>query len=93
MSGEISLKAEYASPTESHIFEHSLPEISTNPHTEEKTAYLSSLRSSVVALQEDVNVFLTTKMDEDKALVAADGLKADERKEEENYGEEIVEEV
>ncbi|ORY18748.1 hypothetical protein BCR34DRAFT_595971 [Clohesyomyces aquaticus] len=39
-------------------------------------------------LQADVNVFLTDKMDEDKAIGIA---KAEEAKEEANYGEEVVE--
>ena len=60
--------------------------------TKEKTAYLSALRKSVVKLQEDVNGFLTTKMEEDKALAASAGMKVDDKAEEDNYGEERVEE-
>lgn len=53
--------------------------------------YLSALRKSVVELQDEVNGFLTTKMEEDKALAASAGMKADDKVEEENYGEEKVE--
>ena len=42
-------------------------------------------------LQDDVNGFLTTKMEEDKALATSAGVKVDDKKEEENYGEEVVE--
>lgn len=77
------LSATYNSPTTSQTFTHPLPS------TKEKTAYLSALRKSVTQLQEDVNTFLTSKMEEDKALA---GEKMDEKAEEENYGEEKVEE-
>ena len=43
-------------------------------------------------LQEDINSFLTSKMEEDKTLAASAGIKADEKAEEDNYGEERVEE-
>ena len=86
-----SLKAEYASPAAAETFTHSLPAAS-NASTEEKTMYLSALRKSVVKLQEEVNGFLTTKMEEDKALAACAGVKVDDKAEEENYGEEKVEE-
>ena len=86
------LQANYASPTESHQFELPLPRLSQEPSTQDKTAYLSNLRSTVVNLQEEVNVFLTKKMEEDKTLALNGSGKVDERKEEENYGEEVVEE-
>jgi len=82
------LSATYNSPTTSQTFTHPLPSTPT-PSTKEKTAYLSALRKSVTQLQEDVNTFLTSKMEEDKALA---GEKMDEKAEEENYGEEKVEE-
>ncbi|MCJ1274646.1 hypothetical protein MMC21_002443 [Puttea exsequens] len=84
------LTADYNSPTSSKTFIHELP-TSSPQSTKEKTAYLSALRRSVVGLQEEVNGFLTTKMEEDKATAARVGLKADDKKEEENYGEETVE--
>ena len=87
----MTLKAEYKSPNGSRIFESSLSPISASPSTKDKTAYLSALRSSVATLQEEVNGFLTAKMEEDKALVSTNGVKVDEKEEEENYGEEVIE--
>ena len=84
-----SLKADYASPTATKTFTHPLPSAATSS-TKEKTIYLSALRKSVVKLQVEVNDFLTTKMEEDKALAANAGTKADDQAEEENYGEEKV---
>ena len=84
------LRADYASPTTTKAFTHPLPAAS-NASTKEKTKYLSALRGSVVKLQEEVNAFLTTKMEEDKALAASAGVKVDDQAEEENYGEEKVE--
>ena len=86
-----SLQATYKNPTSSETFTHSLPSAQTTS-TKAKTAYLSALRSSVVKLQEDVNGFLTSKMEEDKTLGASAGMKADDKVEEDNYGEERVEE-
>ena len=84
------LKADYVSPNSSKTFYHALPTSATTS-TAEKTQYLSALRKSVVQLQEDVNTFLTSKMDEDKALASKTGLKVDDKQEEDNYGEEGVE--
>ena len=85
------LKAEYTSPIASQTFSHPLPSTSLAAPTTQKTSYLSALRASVVKLQEEVNGFLTRKMEEDKAIAATNGTKVDEKKEEENYGEEVVE--
>lgn len=84
------LKATYTSPTTTQTFTHPLPTATVHT-TREKTIYLSALRKSVIQLQEDVNGFLTSKMEDDKALAANTGVKVDERAEEENYGEEGVE--
>ena len=84
------LTASYTSPTSSQTFTQPLPSASVTS-TSEKTAYLSALRKSVVQLQEDVNFFLTAKMEEDKAIAASAGTKADDKAEEEHYGEEKVE--
>lgn len=87
------LKADYSSPTTTRTFALSLPSASASTRsTKEKTSYLSVLRKSVVQLQDDINGFLTTKMEEDKALAAEAGTKTDDKKEEEKYGEEGVEE-
>ena len=85
------LIASYASPTGTKVFERNLPSLPPQFSTEQKTSYLSALRSSVVKLQEDVNTFLTTKMAEDKMNAPQTAGKLDDKKEEENYGEEVVE--
>ncbi|KAL8829172.1 MAG: hypothetical protein Q9191_002166 [Dirinaria sp. TL-2023a] len=83
------LKADYAAPSEAKSFAYPLPPAS-NESTEQKTAYLSALRESVTKLQDDINGFLTNKMEEDKASASLAGTTVDDRKEEENYGEEDV---
>jgi len=85
------LTASYASPTGSKDFEHSLPSLPSQFSTEQKTNYLSALRSLVVKLQEEVNTFLTAKMEEDKVIAPQAAGKVDDKTEEENYGEEVVE--
>lgn len=100
------LQASYSSPSATKSFDHLLssPLPSTeslaarDPEaTKQKTAYLSELRKSTKDLQEEINVFLTQKMGEDKAAASAADTKskadaAKEAKEEEMYGEEEVEE-
>jgi len=54
----------------------------------DKTKYLGSLRESVVKMQADINAFMTQKMEDDVRKGKTNG--ADEKREEENYGEEIV---
>ncbi|RAK74995.1 uncharacterized protein BO72DRAFT_460727 [Aspergillus fijiensis CBS 313.89] len=68
------------------------PSASTDPaHIQTKITYLAELRKQVPALQNEINIFLTEKMEEDKR--AADGqLSEKEAKEEANYGEEVVDE-
>lgn len=81
------LEADYAGPTTTKTFTHPLPAAS-NTSIQDKTNYLSALRKSVAKLQDEVNGFLTTKMEEDKALAEGAGVKIDDKMEEENYGEE-----
>lgn len=83
----VTLKVDYNAPTTSKTFEHSLPTTDITS-TEGKTAYLSALRGSIGKMQEEINTFLTAKMEEDKALAAMAGAKVDDKKEEEHYGEE-----
>jgi len=88
MSQPQQLTASYASPSTSKTFTTDpLPQSSNN--VEQKTAYLSALRSNISTLQGDINTFLTQKMEEDKAAEGNDSKKsaADER-EEDFYGEE-----
>ncbi|KAI6088733.1 hypothetical protein F4821DRAFT_81481 [Hypoxylon rubiginosum] len=106
------LKATYAnfhststsdSPLATQPFEISTPlEPLSTPNgtitTEQKTAYLRSLRAAVSDLQSRVNSELTGRM-EDEASRLSSGTTAgkkgskgvDEVAEEENYGEEVVE--
>jgi Gon7 family len=86
----IPLSAAYISPTGTKTFTYAVPSIST-ASTEDKTLYLAALRTAVPKLQDEVNEFLTKKMDEDKAKLVTDS-KIDEKAEEDNYGEEVVEE-
>lgn len=83
--------AENASP---HVFKAALPTISRDIDTDQRIAYLEELRSSIIQLQSDINVFLTGKMEEDNAKAQSKGEKLvlDDAKEEANYGEEVVEE-
>lgn len=99
------LRAVYTSPqlstqSQSQTFQHqlsSLP-VSSDPASPEivkaKSTYLSELRQLVPQLQDEINVFLTERMEEDKKAAEAQGSKQseEEAKEEENYGEEDVEE-
>jgi hypothetical protein len=65
----------------------------------DKTAYLCDLRKSAKRLQDEVNIFLTQKMEEDKLHAMKNGhdgqekagTKTADEAEEENYGEEGVE--
>lgn len=88
-STKMSLTAEYASPSGTHTFSHTLPSSSANNVTE-KTAYLSAVRSKNADLQNEINTFLTQKMEEDvKAAEGSAGQRSKkEQREEEMYGEE-----
>lgn len=84
------LSATYASPTTTQeTFSSPLPALAAEPSTADRVAYLAALQTSLRDLQKDVNTFLTQKMEEDKA--AGPG-KSDDTKDEETYGEEVVEE-
>lgn len=90
------LRAEYTSPELGRTFEHTIKSPAPSPsdqNTQTKVAYLSELRKLVPVLQNDINVFLTDRMEEDKKAAEAQGrqLSEKEAKEEENYGEEVVE--
>ena len=89
------LSATYHSPS-NPSFTHT-QQIPTPPTDKvgDKTAYLSSLRKATSALQEQINKDLTSRMEEDKAREAGASKSngtVDEAKEEDNYGEEVVEE-
>lgn len=91
------LHALYTSPQPSiqtQIFQHGLSPAPVPSDTSSKVAYLGELRQLVPKLQDEINVFLTERMEEDKKAAEAQGRKESEKeaKEEENYGEENVEE-
>lgn len=79
------LTAAYKSSIGEENFSSSLPTLPAN-NVQDKTAYLSALRSNITQLQGDINKLLTQKMEEEKA---AGGKKAvADEKAEEMYGEE-----
>jgi hypothetical protein len=94
-----SLSATYASPAHQPFsLTQSIPPPPSSS-VADKTAYLNALREATAAAQEKINQELTARMDEDKARdsaaagpAAAKTAAVDEAKEEENYGEEIIEE-
>jgi hypothetical protein len=89
--------AAYQSPTnEAFTITHQLP-TPPSDKTTDRTAYLAALRKAATELQEQINVELTARMEEDKARGAeANGIAkdkgVDEAKEEDTYGEEVPEE-
>lgn len=85
-----SLTATYASPT-NDAFTTSVPLPAATSTTAEKTTYLAALREAVTKTQADINKELTARMEEDKARDTS-AAAADDAKDEENYGEEVVEE-
>ncbi|KAK3943558.1 hypothetical protein QBC46DRAFT_377392 [Diplogelasinospora grovesii] len=99
---ELSFAAAYSSPTnepfsatKSLPLPAPVPSASAGDEAERKSKYLNSLRKAVLDVQEEVNKELTARMEEDKAREASVNGKpvaVDEDKEEENYGEEVVEE-
>jgi hypothetical protein len=76
------LVAQYTSPSSTpQTFSSDLPALSTPPSTQDRVAYLANLQSALKTLQADVNAFLTQKMAQEIAV---------DSKEEETYGEEVV---
>ncbi|KAJ4330041.1 hypothetical protein N0V95_010112 [Ascochyta clinopodiicola] len=69
--------------TGTHAFSAPLPATSASASVTDRVAFLGALQSDLKTLQSDINTFLTQKMADDKASDA---------KEEENYGEEVVDE-
>ena len=83
------LTAEYEGPRDKRQMRHEIGVIPPNISMVERVKYLTVLRSAVVALQEETNKFLTQKMEEDNAS-SGQIQNSDDAKEEENYGEEVV---
>jgi hypothetical protein len=91
-------KAAYASPS-SDSFTITKPLVPPKScSVDEKSRYLQDLRSAAASVQDQVNKELTQRMEEDKAReTASTGTSAtrhkraaDDAREEENYGEEVV---
>lgn len=94
MEDATKLEAAYHSPQTTQTFSQDLPSPKNDGEhldVKEKTAFLSALRTSITQIQADVNVFLTQKMEEEKASQASNGAKTKEEKEVENYGGEELE--
>ncbi|KAK4172089.1 hypothetical protein QBC36DRAFT_81391 [Triangularia setosa] len=96
MSTPVPLTVSYTSSNNAP-FTVSLPQTTPTPIStstnavEAKQQYLSQLRQSVLSFQDRVNKELTSRMEEDNARAGTAANGAD-NKEEENYGEEVVEE-
>ena len=91
-SSSPSLTANYTSPDNATFnFEHDLPRIESST-PKDRAIYLGALRGAALKLQETINMELTQRMEEDNAKSngAIKNGKVDEAKEEENYGEEVV---
>jgi hypothetical protein len=89
------LTATYHSPSGEQTFDHALttPKVNSDGSFDPSTKknYLSDLRQSSKKLQQDINKFLTEKMEEDKRAIGENGTAKEKSKdelEEENYGEE-----
>lgn len=91
------LAASYKSPTDTKKFHYTLDTAAiataNSPDKSLQTVYLGQLRASTKKLQDDINDFLTQRMEEDKKNTlegSATKSKTKEELEEENYGEEVV---
>ena len=102
-SSSTQIRATYDSPSGHEDFVYSIvvpPEKDGDPvAVETRTKYLSDLRASSKKLQDDINKFLTEKMEEDKRATkpgssnGATKQKSNDELEEENYGEENTDET
>jgi hypothetical protein len=77
------LTATYASQTERKVFSYPLPPVPAEGDTAQKTSYLSALREEVTKAQEEMNAFLTAKMEAEKEGGRLEGEKKYEEGEEE----------
>ncbi|KAJ5169189.1 uncharacterized protein N7482_004783 [Penicillium canariense] len=87
---QLNLQAVYTAPDATKTFTHAIPAESSTDALAAKQSHLNHLQSLVPMLQDEINVFLTERMEEDKKAQGAVSEK--EAKEEENYGEDVVEE-
>ncbi|KAF8252218.1 hypothetical protein K440DRAFT_391665 [Wilcoxina mikolae CBS 423.85] len=90
----ISVKAVYASPLPAPSDSKTFTVPTETPSTTEastqaeQTAHVKAVREAVGKLQDEVNAYLTERMEEEKAL----GVTREKEVEEERYGEEAAEE-
>ncbi|KAJ5466689.1 hypothetical protein N7539_009418 [Penicillium diatomitis] len=89
-NNDLTLKAVYAAPDSSKTLSHAIAVDTSKDSFAAKQSHLTILQALVPQLQEEINVFLTERMEEDKKAQGAVSEK--EAREEENYGEEVVEE-
>lgn len=92
------LTAHYTTPTSAQAWTYPQQSTTSTPSTDKRVAYLAKLRKDVSLMQNEINRFLTNKMEEDKRVAGSDGGgasngvygkgKVDEKAEEDNYGEE-----
>lgn len=84
---QLALTAVYKSPLSPtpHTFSQSLPSPASTSPTDAKSQHLSALRTAVISLQEEVNAYLTERMQVEKK--AEEDAAAEEK-----YGEEGEEE-
>lgn len=87
---QVNLQAVYTAPDATQTFQHEIPVETNADPLAAKQAHLKALQTLVPKLQTEVNVFLTERMEEDKKAQGA--ISEKEAKEEENYGEDVVEE-
>lgn len=87
-----SLSATYTSPTNAPFSVTKSLTVPVSDDINSRTTYLANLRKAVAEVQNEVNRELTARMEEDKARDASAKAGVDDAKEEENYGEEVVEE-
>ena len=87
---QINLQAVYTAPDATKVFTHEIPADSSADAFAKKQSHLQALQCLVPKLQEEVNVFLTERMEEDRKAQGA--VSEQEAREEENYGEEVIEE-
>ena len=86
---QFNLKATYTASDATQTFTHPISIPSSADPLTAKRAHLTTLQSLVPKLQDEINTLLTERMEEDKKAQGA--VSEQEVKEEENYGEEVVE--
>ncbi|CAL5874045.1 uncharacterized protein PFLUO_LOCUS8331 [Penicillium psychrofluorescens] len=87
----LNIEAVYTAPQGNRSFQHPISLDPTSDTATTKKTHLAALQSLVPRLQDEINAFLTERMEDEKK---AQGrvISEEEAKEEENYGEEVVEE-